>query len=172
MSAWVHTDQYKNKHVYRQSQVRKPTGIEVKLVWMLADHRDGLSSSIISSLILESLVGLSVSTQSAVDLVSETLCSNPALSRGRQRVSFRFEYHLPVPDHQNNKHICIYIHMHICIYVYVLYQENFINMVHQSNPSKDYSLIYTPHWLLCQVWSIKTQRKEGEISFDTPSGQI
>ena len=29
------------------------------------------------------------------------LGSNPALSRGRQLVSFRFEYRLPVPEHRN-----------------------------------------------------------------------
>ena len=39
--------------------------------------------------------------QSADDLVSETLSSNPAFSRGRQLVSFRFEYRLPVPVHRN-----------------------------------------------------------------------
>ena len=36
------------------------------------------------------------------DLVSVTLVgSNPAFSRGRQLVSFRFEYRLPVPEHRN-----------------------------------------------------------------------
>ena len=54
------------------------------------------------SLILGSSVGLSAGIQSAGDLVSETLMgSNPAFSRGRQLVSFRFEYRLPVPEHQN-----------------------------------------------------------------------
>ena len=54
------------------------------------------------SLILDSSVGLSAGIQSAGDLVSETLMgSNPALSRGRQLVSFRFEYRLPVPEHRN-----------------------------------------------------------------------
>ena len=38
----------------------------------------------------------------AGDLVSETLMgSNPAFSRGKQLVSFRFEYRLPVPGHRN-----------------------------------------------------------------------
>ena len=56
----------------------------------------------IFSLILDSSVGLSVSIQSAGHLVSETLMgSNPAFSRGRQFVSFRFEYRLPVPEHRN-----------------------------------------------------------------------
>ena len=64
-------------------------------------HRDGLSSSSFC-LILDSSVGLSMGIQSAGDLVSETLMgSNPALSRGRQLVSFRFEYRLPVPEHRN-----------------------------------------------------------------------
>ena len=53
-------------------------------------------------LILDSSVGLSAGIQSAGDLVSETLMgSNPAFSRGRQLVSFRFEYRLPVPEHRN-----------------------------------------------------------------------
>ena len=69
---------------------------------MLADHRDGLSSSSFFCLILDSSVGLSAGIQSAGDLVSETLMgSNPAVSRGRQLVSFRFEYRLPVPEHRN-----------------------------------------------------------------------
>ena len=67
---------------------------------MLADHRDGLSS-LSFSLILDSSVGLSAGIQSAGELVSETLGSNPAFSRGRQLVSFRFEYRLPVPEHRN-----------------------------------------------------------------------
>ena len=51
--------------------------------------------------ILDSLVGLSVGIQSAGDLVSETLGSNPAFNRGKQRVFFWFKYRLPVPEHQN-----------------------------------------------------------------------
>ena len=69
--------------------------------WMLADHRDGLSSSSFFILILESSVGLSASIQSAGDLVSGIPCSNPAFSRGTLLGSFRFEYHLPVPEHRN-----------------------------------------------------------------------
>ena len=68
--------------------------------WMLADHRDGLSSSSFS-LILDSSVGLSASIQSAGELVSGAPGSNPAFSRGTQLVSFRFEYRLPVPEHRN-----------------------------------------------------------------------
>ena len=68
---------------------------------MLADHRDGLSSSSFC-LILDSSVSLSAGIQSAGDLVSETLMgSNPAFSRGRQLVSFGIEYRLPVPEHRN-----------------------------------------------------------------------
>ena len=55
---------------------------------MLADHRDGLSSSRFS-LILDSLVGFSVSIQSAGELVSGAPGSNPAFSRGTQLVSRR-----------------------------------------------------------------------------------
>ena len=67
---------------------------------MLADHRDGLSSSSVS-LILCNSVGLSASIQSGGDLVSGVPGSNPAFSRGTQLVSFRFEYRLPVPEHRN-----------------------------------------------------------------------
>ena len=52
---------------------------------MLADHRDGLSSSSFC-LILDSSVGLSVSIQSACDLVSGAPCSNPAFSSRTQLV--------------------------------------------------------------------------------------
>ena len=73
--------------------------------WMLADHRDGLSSRVQNlSLILDSSVGLSASIQSAGDLVSGAPGSNPAFSRGSrgtQLVSFRFEHRLPVPEHRN-----------------------------------------------------------------------
>ena len=53
------------------------------------------------SLILDSSVGLSVGIRSPGDLVSETLGSNLAFSRGRHFVSFQFEYRLPVPEHRN-----------------------------------------------------------------------
>ena len=53
--------------------------------WRLADHRDGLSSSCFS-LILDISVGLSAGIQSAGNLVSETLGTNPAFSGGRQLV--------------------------------------------------------------------------------------
>ena len=54
------------------------------------------------SLILDSSVSLSAGIHSAGDLVSETLMgSNPAFSRGKQLVSFRLEYRLPVPEHRN-----------------------------------------------------------------------
>ena len=74
---------------------------------MLADHRDGLSNSSFR-FILNSSVGLSVSIQSAADLVSGALGSNPAFSRGTHLVSFRFYYRLPVPEHRNQQQqICI-----------------------------------------------------------------
>ena len=77
------------------------------------------------SLILDSSVGLSVGIKSAGDLVSETLMgSNPAFIRGRQLVSFRFEYRLPVPEHRNQQqqtcmYVCMYVCMPICIYIYI-----------------------------------------------------
>ena len=71
------------------------------------NHRDGLWCSSFYSLILHSSVGLSAGIQSAVDLVSETLGSNPAFSRERQLVSFWFEYRLLCPSIEinNNKHV-------------------------------------------------------------------
>ena len=60
------------------------------------------------SLILDSSVGLPAGIQSAGDLVSETLMdSNPAFSRGRQFISFRFEYRSAVPEHRNQQQTCI-----------------------------------------------------------------
>ena len=53
------------------------------------------------SFILDSAVSLSAGIQSAGDLVSETLGSNPAFNRGRQLVSFRFKYCLPALQHRN-----------------------------------------------------------------------
>ena len=89
-----------NKHVYHQSQVRKPTGSGVK--WTECSLILGSGSRVqVFSLILDSSVGLSAGFQSAGDLVFETLGSNPAFSRGTQLVSFRFENHLPVPEHRN-----------------------------------------------------------------------
>ena len=90
-----------NKHVYRQSQVRMPNGCGVE--WVECSLIIGTGCQVqVFSLILDSSVGLSASIQSAGDLVSETLMgSNPAFIRGRQLVSFRFEYRLPVPEHRN-----------------------------------------------------------------------
>ena len=89
-----------NKYVYRQSQVRKPTGSGVK--WAECSLIIGTGCRVqVFSLILDSSVGLSASIQSAGDLVSGTPGSNPAFSRGTQLVSFRFEYRLPVPEHRN-----------------------------------------------------------------------
>ena len=90
-----------NKHVYRQSQVRMPNGCGVE--WAECSLIIGMGCRVqVFSLILDSSVGLSAGIQSAGDLVSETLMgSNPAFSRGRQLVSLRFEYRLPVPEHRN-----------------------------------------------------------------------
>ena len=90
-----------NKYVYRKSQVRMPNGCGVE--WAECSLIIGTGRRVqVFSLILDSSVGLSMGIQSAGDLVSETLMgSNPAFSRGRQLVSFRFEYRLPVPEHRN-----------------------------------------------------------------------
>ena len=90
-----------NRYVCRQGQVRKSTDSGVK--WAECSLIIGTGCRVqVFSLILDSSVGLSAGIQSAGDLVSETLMgSNPAFSRGRQLVSFRFEYRLPVPEHRN-----------------------------------------------------------------------
>ena len=89
-----------NKHVYRQSQVRKSTDSGAK--WAECSLITGTGCRIqVFSLILDSSVGLSASIQSVGELVSEAPGSNPAFSRGTQLVSFRFEYPLPVPEHRN-----------------------------------------------------------------------
>ena len=89
-----------NKHVYRQSQVQKPTGSGVG--WAKCSLTIGTGWSVqVFSLILDSSVGFSAGIQAAGDLVSETIGSNLAFSRWKQRVSFRFEYRLPMPKHRN-----------------------------------------------------------------------
>ena len=90
-----------NKHVYRQSQVRKPTGCEVEWAECLLIIGTGCLVQVFS-LILDSSVGLSAGIQSTGNSVPETLLgSNPAFSSGRQLVSFGLEYRLPVPEHRN-----------------------------------------------------------------------
>ena len=89
-----------NKHVYRQSQVRKSTDSGAK--WAECSLIIGTGCRVqVFSLILDSSVGLSESIQSAGELVSGAPGSNPAFSRGTQLVSFRFEYRSPVPEHRN-----------------------------------------------------------------------
>ena len=79
-----------NKHIYRQSPVWKPTGSGVE--WAECSLIIGTGCRVqVFSLILDSSVGLSAGIQSAGDLVSETLGSNPAFSREKQLVSSRFE---------------------------------------------------------------------------------
>ena len=77
-----------NKHVYRQSQVRKPTGSGVDWAECSLIRGTGCRAQVFS-LILDSSDSLSESIQAAGHLVSESLRSNPAVSRGRQLVSFR-----------------------------------------------------------------------------------
>ena len=71
-----------NKHVYRQSQVRKPTGSGVECAECSLVIGTGCRVQVFS-LILDSSVGLPADIQSAGDLVFEILGSNPAFSRGR-----------------------------------------------------------------------------------------
>ena len=99
---------YNNKHVYRQSQVRKSTDSGVE--WAECSLIIGMGCRVqVLSLILDSSIGLSAGIQSAGDLVSGTLGTNPAFSRRRQLVSFRFEYRLPVPEHRNQQQQTNYI---------------------------------------------------------------
>ena len=107
---WPHTSHENGEiqNLFRQrqdyvytSQVRMPNGRGVRWAECLLIIGTGCRFQIFS-LILDSSVGLSAGIHSAGDLVSETLMgSNPAFSRGRQLVSFRFEYRLPVPEHRN-----------------------------------------------------------------------
>ena len=95
-----------NKYVYRQSQVRKSTDSGVK--WAECSLIIGTGCRVqVFSLILDSSVGLSVSIQSAGDLVSGAPGSNPAFSRGTQLVSFRFECRLLCQSIEinNNKYV-------------------------------------------------------------------
>ena len=78
-----------NKYVYPQSQVRKSTDSGVKWVECSLIIGTGCRAQVLS-LILDSSVDLSVSIQSAGDLVFGIPGSNPAFSRGTQLVSFRF----------------------------------------------------------------------------------
>ena len=79
-----------------------PNGSWVRWAECLLIIETGCRVQVFLSLILDSAVCLSAGIQSAGDLVSETLMgSNAAFSRGRQLVSFRFEYRLPVPVHRN-----------------------------------------------------------------------
>ena len=89
-----------NKHVYRQSQVQKPTGNGVEWAEYSLIIGTGCRVSVFS-LIIDSSMGLSAVIQSAGDLVSKTLGSNPAFSRGKHLVSFRFQYRFPVLEHRN-----------------------------------------------------------------------
>ena len=74
------------KHLYRQSQVRKPTGSGVE--WAECSLIIGTGCQVqVFSLILDSSVGLSAGIQSAGDLLSETLGPSPTFSRGRQLIS-------------------------------------------------------------------------------------
>ena len=85
--------------------------------WMLADHRDGLSSSKFFSLILDSSVGLSAGIQSAEDWVSETLWVRILHSAEEDKLS-PFDSKIACLCQSieiNNTYVCMYV----CVYVYV-----------------------------------------------------
>ena len=92
-----------NKHVYRQSQVRKPIDSEVK--WVECALIIGTGCWVQVYLILDSSICLWVGIQSAGDLVSQTSQLRilyPA-EEDNLIVSVRFENRLPVPEHQKYK---------------------------------------------------------------------
>ena len=70
-----------------------------RMGWMLADHRDGLSSSSFT-MILDSSVGLSAGIQSAEHSIQRTLGSRPAFRSRRKLVFFRFDIPSLLPVHQ------------------------------------------------------------------------
>ena len=76
-----------NKHVYHQSQARKPTGSEVEWAECMLIIKQAVEFKFFS-LILDSSVGLSAGIHSAGEYVSETLGSNPAFSRGNDLFLF------------------------------------------------------------------------------------
>ena len=111
-----------NKHVYRQSQVRKSTDSGAKCAECSLIIGTGCRVKVFS-LILDSSVGLSASIQSAGELVSGVPGSNPAFSRGTQLVSFRFEYRCLCQSIEinNNKHECMYVCMYVCMHSIYIY---------------------------------------------------
>ena len=116
-----------NKHVYRQSQVRKSTDSGAK--WAECSLIIGTGCRVqVFSLILDSSVGLSASIQSDGELVSGATGSNPAFSRGTQLVSFRFEYRLPEPEHRNEQQTCMYVCMCVCMYVCMYVYTDLTNL--------------------------------------------
>ena len=89
-----------NKYVYRQSQVRMPHGSGVRWAECLLILGTGCRVQVLAW----SLIAQSVFSRHSVYWRIGTwdpLGSNPAFSRGRQLVSFRFEYRLPVPEYRN-----------------------------------------------------------------------
>ena len=84
-----------NKHVYRQSQGRKPTGSKVEWADCSLIIGTGYWGQVFNLICLLD--------QFARDSAPETLGSNLAFSRGRQLVSFRLENRLPMPEHRNQQ---------------------------------------------------------------------
>ena len=65
------------------------------------DHRLRITIGALKETLQSEVRSVSLIPGTAGDLVSGTPGSNPAFSRGTQRVSFWFEYRLPVPEHRN-----------------------------------------------------------------------
>ena len=95
---------------------------------MLADHRDGLSSSSFFSLILDSSIGLSAGIQSAGDSVPETLLVRIMHAAEEENLSpfdSKISCLCQSIETNNNKHVCMYVCTNECtdvlctIYIYI-----------------------------------------------------
>ena len=110
-----------NKHVYRQSQLRKPNGSGVE--WAECSLIIGTGCWVQVFLAWSSIAqSICQRAFSLLEIQFHRPCSNPALSRGRQLVSYRFDNCLPVPEIYNNNnkiyiYICMYVYIHMYVYV-------------------------------------------------------
>ena len=90
-----------NKHVYRQSQVRKPTGSMVEWAECLLIIETGCRVQVLAW----SSIAQSVCQQAFSLLVNRCLRPWVRILHSAEEdnliVSFRFEYRLPVPEHRN-----------------------------------------------------------------------
>ena len=110
-----------NKHVFRQSQVRKPAGSEVK--WVECSLIIGTGCQVqVFSLILDNSVSLWAGIQSVGDLVPETSQVRILHSAEEDKLS-PFDSSIACLCQSikisNNKHASIYVCIHTCMHVCV-----------------------------------------------------